>query len=621
MKHGGTSGNARAATQAAARALPALAALLALVPAACATSSNDSPGLARSQTFTWPYINATAVQNPTTHIAVFDPAVVANYIDASTIDMLYSGLVTLDSATLNVIPDAASSWTIDPAGTIYTFHLRPNLYFSDGTPITAADFAYSLDRTLANNSGVCGLDDAATYGQNSSCFALGSTYLSEIQGAAEKGNPALSGTQSVNLHLIGPGKGLEVVDSHTLIIRLTHPAAYFLEALSDPVSYPVEQSLVNKYPGGTWVDHLSQGGCSGPFMVKSSTSGRDLKLVPNPYWERAWGKHLTLTEVDRPFLASKDTEYTNYHTLGEYDYTDVPPDIYSLAESNSDFHAVPSLTTDYFGLNFAVAPFTDVRIRQAFDLALNKQYLVDRVFNGGAVPTNHIVPEGNPGYDPLLMGPDGTESVTGNQQKALSLLQAAQQDCQAGGDTQSYCPYIDHGASSLPIKLVAGAGDDASQNEIAQIATRIWSQVLELNVQIADAGDLTGVENDINQRDSSGNLVNPAQMWQIGWLADYPDPQDWISLQFETGTGNNFSDVHDAHLDTLMDRADQEQNQAARMSEYNTLEQDMVDLVPWIPYAQETRALRLRPWVQGFALNELLVMEDVDWPGVFITAH
>ena len=64
----------------------------------------------------------------------------------------------------------------------------------------------------------------------------------------------------------------------------------------------------------------------------------------------------------------------------------------------------------------------------------------------------------------------------------------------------------------------------------------------------------------INQADSSGNLANPAQTWEIAWLADYPDPQDWLSLQFHTGSGNNFSDVHDAHLDNLMDQADTELN-------------------------------------------------------------
>ena len=102
---------------------------------------------------------------------------------------------------------------------------------------------------------------------------------------------------------------------------------------------------------------------------------------------------------------------------------------------------------------------------------------------------------------------------------------------------------------------MAGAESDASQKEIATIATETWSQALGLNVQIKDVGGLNGVENSINVIDSSGNIANPAQMWQIGWLADYPDPADWISLQFHSRSGNNFSGVDDAHLDTLMDQA------------------------------------------------------------------
>jgi oligopeptide transport system substrate-binding protein len=601
------------------RGLLPLTGLLVLLLAGCGTGGNNAPALARDQTFTFPYVNATAVHNPTDHVAVFDPAVVANFIDTSTVDMLYSGLVTLDSSTLTVIPDAASRWTIDATGTVYTFYLRPNLSFSDHTPITAADFAYSLDRALANNAGVCGIDDAATYGQDPSCFALGSSYLGMILGAAAKGNPTLSGTQSVNTHLIGPRKGLEVVDPRTLIIRLAHPAAYFLEALTDPVADPVEQSLIDRYHGGTWVDHLTNGGCSGPFMVKSYTPGTDLKLVPNPYWwGRGYGKSLTLTEVDRPFLASKDTEYSQYDKLGDYDYTDVPADDYTFAVGQGDFHQVPSLTTDFFGLNFKQPPFNNLDVRQAFDLSLNKQLLVDRVFDGGAIPTNHIVPEGNPGYYPGLVGPDGTESVTGNQQKALALLQSAQQDCRAEGDTQSYCPYIDQGASSLPIELVAGASSDASQKEIALIATQTWSQVLGLNVQVKDAGDLNGVEGVINPPDG---FANPAQIWQIGWLADYPDPQDFLSLQFHTGAGNNLSQVDDPQLDTLMDRADSEQNATWRLADYHTIEQEIVNLCPWIPYAQERYPWRTRPWVQGFGLNNLLLMEDVDWPNVSILTH
>jgi oligopeptide transport system substrate-binding protein len=361
-------------------------------------------------------------------------------------------------------------------------------------------------------------------------------------------------------------------------------------------------------------------------MVKSYVKGKELDLVRNPYWERAWGKQLTLTQVNRPFVASEDTEYSDYHSSGDYDYTDVPAEDYTFAVGQSDFHQVPSLTTDYFGLNWHQPPFDNLQVRQAFDLALNKQLLVDRVFNGGAIPTNHIVPEGNPGYFPGLVGPDKTQSVTGNQAIAVQDLKQAQATCPAIADPSSlspnldYCPYIytvaQKGQKLKPIELAAGTQSSATQEEIATIASQTWSQVLGLNVSVnPPLSDL----NALVQFLFAG--TNTAQIWQIGWLADYPDPEDWLSLQFYSNVPNNIQYVSNPQEDTLMNQADGNPNPTQRFSEYNLIEQFMVTNVAWIPYAQEKSSWRLRPWVQGFGLNEVLDMEDVDWPSVYILAH
>src|SRR5262249_19866090 len=151
-------------------------------------------------------------------------------------------LLTFDSQ-LGVRPDAATSWTIDSTGTIYTFHLRPNMRFSDGTPLTAADYAYSIDRALDPN--LCTVADAQTYGVKSkgqSCSKPASTYLSYIQGFHERQNGTLS---SVVGHTDDPNRGVDVVDQLTLRIRLTKPGVFFLEALTYPTAFPVEQKLVD----------------------------------------------------------------------------------------------------------------------------------------------------------------------------------------------------------------------------------------------------------------------------------------------------------------------------------------------------------------------------------------
>jgi peptide/nickel transport system substrate-binding protein/oligopeptide transport system substrate-binding protein len=112
--------------------------------------------LAAKQSFTWPYVSSAGTFG---HNEVMDPAEISSLIDTGTISMLYSGLVTF-SPTLAVQPDAASNWDVDSTGTVYTFHLRPNLFFSDGKPITAADFAYSIDRALDPN--LCPVQAAPT---------------------------------------------------------------------------------------------------------------------------------------------------------------------------------------------------------------------------------------------------------------------------------------------------------------------------------------------------------------------------------------------------------------------------------------------------------------------------
>ncbi|MGH2514112.1 MAG: ABC transporter substrate-binding protein, partial [Ktedonobacterales bacterium] len=240
----------------------ALVGLVALLLAACGTNNGSGPPLAKSQTFSWPYFGTDQMQ----HNAVMDPAMLTAAEDTGTINMLFSGLVTL-KPNLSVEPDAAT-WTVDPTGTIYDFHLKHNLHFSDGTPITASDYAYSIDRALDPN--LCGVQDAKSYGPGGagSCTPnspnIGDNYLSMILGATDR----VSGTIGT---IIGQGSdqthGLDVVDPYTLRIRLVHPVQYFLEALTYPTSFPVERSLVQKYPGGLFFDHLYEGGCSGPFNV------------------------------------------------------------------------------------------------------------------------------------------------------------------------------------------------------------------------------------------------------------------------------------------------------------------------------------------------------------------
>jgi oligopeptide transport system substrate-binding protein len=431
-------------------ALPLLLGLLPLLVASCSADSAAAPAPAKDQTFTWPYIGATKIG----YGQILDPASVYRLNDVPSVQMLFAGLVTLDR-DLKVVPDAATSWDIDQTGTRYTFHLRPNLRFSDGQPLTAKDFAYSIDRAL--DPRLCGVFDAQTYGPagpqgaglRGTCKPIGTGYLQHVLGAAAKIDAGGSTVPS----LIGAGndptKGLTILDPLTLLIRLDAPVSYFLEALTYPTALALEQSFVEKpqWAGGKWVDHLDQGGCSGPFTVQSYGDGTQMTLIPNAAWQDAWGQQLRLQRVVRPLVYSGDDAYNDYRA-GKYDFVVVPSTSYTMARGQGDFHEIPTLNTRFIALNWARPPFDNLQVRQAFALSLNKQILVDRIEQGAGVPTNHFVPRGMPGYDSSLknVAPDGTQSLTGNQTAATALLKQAQDACPSTGvftdKRYAYCRYI-----------------------------------------------------------------------------------------------------------------------------------------------------------------------------------
>lgn len=598
------------------RAVVPLLMAIPILIAACGPTTGAAP-LANDQTFWWPVQQRANVQDE-----AFDPSQIQYSYDTGSAQMLYAGLVTLAS-DLTVQPDAAKRWDVSSDGKTYTFHLIANMHFSDGQPLRAQDFAYAMDRVL----NPCTASPVAYYLYE---LADSITFNNET---CTNGALGLGQGQTGALVKSLIGDSIVTPDDQTLVLKLSAPVAYFLEALTYPTAYPVEKSLVDKYPNGKWQFHLDEGGASGPFKVASYGDGTVVTYVPNPYWEQVHQK-LTIQKVIRPFVNSPDTMYTLYRG-GKYDYTDVPAHDYPYARGQDDFHEVAGLVIQYFGLNFLTPPFDNQLVRQAFDLALNKQLLADRICQGGCIPTNHIVPQGMPGYNSGLVNPspDGTQSLTGNQQAAVSLLNQARAQCHGVAPTETptagtgigtpsgpvdppYCPYIDtnpkHYSSTKEIDIYTSASN-TTRVEITQAAADQWSAALGLNVQEKSVSSsntfLTGIE------------TNQYGAFAIGWLADYPDPQDFLSLQFMSNQSGNFAHVNSHDLDLLMTKADTDQNPTTRMQEYHQAEQEVVNLVPWIPYEQEKITWRQRTWVHGFGLNASGSFPDVAWPQVYITQH
>jgi peptide/nickel transport system substrate-binding protein/oligopeptide transport system substrate-binding protein len=562
--------------------LPTLLVLMAMFIAACggggssnsSSSSQPSHAPASQQIFKYPLA--------VTDISTFDPALVQDAYSGTAIEAVFTGLVSLD-ANLNVKPQMATSWDKSSDGLTWTFHLKSGLQFSDGTAINANDVAYSINRALAKAT--------------QSPVAL--TYLGLIKDSDKMNAGSIS-------TLIGDS--LIVQDPNTLVIKLNKAGAFFLEAMTYPTSYVVEKKLIDKY-STKWTDHLTEGGGSGPFKVSVYSHSKGITLVPNSTY---YGSKPQLQQLQFPFYADTDTVYQAYQA-NQLDYTNIPAAHFASDKTLATFHKVPQLYISYFGMNYLTKPFDNIKIRQALDLALDKDVIVHSVLKDRFFATNHIVPQGQPGYNPNLTGPDGA-TTHGNPAMAKQLLQQGMQE--EGWSSISQIPTI---------KATYPATSADAKNAVAAMVQR-WQTVLNLNV-IANPEDFNKELDDIN---AATNNPKGIQMWRIAWIADYPDPQDWTTLQFDKGSPNNNANygqnqstnaAEQQQVQQQLEQADVMQDPTARLKTYNDLEQKLVNDVAWLPLYQVNDLYLLKSYVQGYSENPEGLNPPDSWSQVYIASH
>jgi len=513
-----------------------------------------------------------------------DPARITDLYSFTAAVLIYPGLVTLDS-NLNVVPWAAESMpTVTDNGTTYTFKIRSGLKWSDGTAIDANTFAYSLNRSL---------DPCTTAG--------GASYLYSIKGAAAFNSGTCPTKQADAKNPVSAttliGKSIVASDPQTLVITLEKPYAFFLGEMTTAVALAQPKQLVEQYGMKDWQEHLADNGGFGGnlFNVKVWDHKGKLNLVRN---EGFWGTKPSLKEIDFKIYADADTAYNDYKN-GQVDRSTPPSAQYVAAKARPDFHEIPYLATAYIQPNWKKAPFDDVNARQAFAISINKDSIANQVLKGSMIPTNHIVPEGELGYYKDLKGPDGTTSLKGDAAKAKELITAyAQAKC--GGDVTK-CTPVDYYTSDTPDNVAM------TQAILAQWQAAMPGYPIKVH-NIAF--------NDLLDKVYSGDAP---QLVGIAWIVDYPDPQDWLSLQFLPGSSSNTGNVNDAAANDLMNKGDIEQDQATRMQLTNQAEQELVNQVAWIPLYQQKGPWVVSNHVVNFAQSSAGYPTLDTWTKIYIT--
>jgi oligopeptide transport system substrate-binding protein len=566
--------------------LPSLLCLIAMLVVACGGSSSTGPGQPSSGSAGKAPANQQIAILPLSglsDIATFDPGLSTDAYSTAAIDMVFTGLVQLNDQ-LQVTDQLAASHQLMPDGVTWKFTLQPNLKFSDGTPLTSADVAYSIDRALrpAEKSTVSPI------------------YLALIKDS----DKLVAGKIKTII-----GDSLMTPDPNTIIIVANKKAAYFLDALTYSCSYVLEKSLVDKY-GTKFTDHLTEGGGDGPFKVASYTHGQNIVFVPNPNY---YGPIPQLKKVVFPFYKQADTTYKAYQ-VGQVDAAGIPTQNLAQARQlTNEFHQVPQLWLNYYAMNYLVKPFDNIKIRQAFELAINKDLIAHAIWHDLYTPTNHIVPKGMPGYNPNLTGPDGVASTAGDQAKAKALFQQGLQE--EGWSSVTQMP---------PVTLTyASVGAADIRNEVSALL-QMWQSVLGVSVK----GDDIDFNKMLAEIMAATNNPKGLQFWGIAWIADYPDPQDWTTLQFDKGAPNNsWNYGQNNSSDAAQQQAVQQQLEAAdamppgdaRLQQYMNAEQQLVNNVAWLPMEQVNAATLRKPCLTGLVDNSQGLVPPNDWGNIYIS--
>ena len=234
----------------------------------------------------------------------------------------------------------------------------------------------------------------------------------------------------------------------------------------------------------------------------------------------------------------------------------------------------------------------------------------NNAWQNSVLPTNHIVPQGMMGYNANLNGPDGTHNLSGNATKAKDLLKQGLQ--QEGWTSTSQIP---------PIKLTYASGQANLDKEVAMMI-QMWQKVLGITVtsQAIDYNTL------LDQVTAATNNPNGLQMWNLAWVAEYPDPQDWLSLQFANGVPNNNMNygqnsstnaTQQQSVQQQLNTADATMDAGSRMQADQQAEQQLVNDVAWLPIEQETANFLRSPYLVGFVDNGQGIIPPDDWANIY----
>ncbi|HLX39409.1 MAG TPA: peptide ABC transporter substrate-binding protein [Ktedonobacteraceae bacterium] len=535
-----------------------------LLLAAC--GSNGSGGNAIRTLSSTPRLAAHQVLSfPNVGIAdsgSLDPAQGPDPNTSLIVTMVYSGLVTLDAQS-NVIADQAT-WDISTNNKVYTFYLKPDIFFSDGTPVTAQNYVYTLTRALLP--------------------AVNSPIAAYYEGPIVGANNVMSGKAKTLT-------GVKALNAQTLQITLMQPTPYFLYLLTNPIFFPINPQMIAAYGQTDWVNNVADEAIgTGPFMIKEWDHNVKMVLLPNPYY---YGAKTTLTEVDMFFVNDPSIAFQSYRS-GQYNFDwNIQPSDQLAAKGMAGYSKVTQFETDALFFNNTMPPFDNAMVRQAFAYATDKATLAHTIFQDSVLPAQTIIPPGMAGYQPNYSG------IAYDPAMAKTLWQSVYPTNNTSSGSDTTVPTI---TFSYPSSLV-------SQQE-ATVLQHMWENALGISINLQST-EQTAYDDERARKQIQFGFVQ--------WNAEIPDPYDCLALNLLSTASNNNGGWSNSIFDQEVAQAEQTTG-AARLALYDQAEQVAIQDVGWLPLDHEELTAVIPSYIHGISVNGNGLYFG-DWSGVYIAPH
>ena len=533
-------------------------------------------------------------------VQTLDPARISWMVDIRAADLLFDGLTQYDPRTLQPIPCMATTWDISDDGKIYTFHLRQDARWSNGDPVTAADFVYSWKRVLEPATAadyvylLFVIENAQRYSEGLACAAEPADRQATLRAKGQFVEP-------IPFEQVG----IRATDAYTLRVDLVSAAPYFLDLTSFITFKPVHRATIEKFEIHEKIKTIDENGreivkdgkvldtdtawyrepanlvCNGPYVLQEWAQRQYMRFARRAdYWNAPAtpSERIEILPVDSPGTAFK------MYDAGEADIMPFSPPR-RLAERlidlnrkgrRKDVHTTLMFGTYFYRLNTRRKPFDDPLVRRAFSRAIDRDLLTRRLLWMGETPATSLVPP-------------GTRDYVSPHMPAF--------DPQAARELLAKAGYPD--GKGLPAVEIM-FNKEAAHQTIAEAVKDMWQQNLGVRVdlQSIDRGSL---------RKKMQSLDYYAS--RAGWYGDYNDPITFLDLFTtapEGGGGNNDTGFSDAEYDGLINRAKVESNPRKRNELLHRAEEILLEQMPIIPlYYYADMYLFDDARVTGFFVNKM----------------